>query len=252
MKVYAVKFVTFIHYIMGFTTIKCNNGTCVVFGPPKFFSVFLVAYITFMNCYLFIPNIYRTFLRKGELSAIISSTHTCTLLLNASISLAMQIIIPFERKLKIYKNLKYLKTNVIYEEEKKIVEFVKTLYFLYLLSYILHTFYILINYRGFRVLLPMFFSNLILDAFLVKFVIDVLLINTALKIINTKLLNLTKSKIANVNFERTSVLISDFKEDETESKYSEIDEIISLLKAYEKLKENVVLISQNISFTVKI
>mgnify|MGYP005607552849 CR=1 FL=1 len=132
MIVCAVKFVTFIHYIMGFRVIDCNNGTCTIFGPPKIFTSFLVAYITFMNCYLFIPGVYSTFLRNGALSAIISSTHTCTLLLNASISLSMQIIIPIERKFKIYQNLNYLKTNVIYKEKKKIVEFVKTIYFLYL------------------------------------------------------------------------------------------------------------------------
>lgn len=254
MKIYSLsaKFVTFMHYTLGFKTVDFRNGVFTVFGPPKIYSMLLVIYLTCSNFYMFIPNVYNNFINMAPLPPTIFLIHTCTLLLNASISLGMQVLIPFDEKFKIYENLKYLKTNSIYMKEKKIAIYVKFVYFLYVTNYIFHTIYILVQYKDIAVVIPIFISNLILDAFTMQFVIDVLLMNVSLKIINSKFLSVFRLKNTDVDFERTSVMNFRWKNEKFRSEYNEIDEVLSLLNAYEKLEESVRIISKNIGITVKV
>lgn len=250
--IYAVKFVTILHYILGFKTIDFDNGALSIIGPPKIYSIILIVYLTFSNCCFFITDAFSRVINMAPLPTIIFAIHSCTLLLNASISLTMQINVPFERKLKIYENLKHLKTDIIFSRGKKIISHVKFVSFLFMASNMFHSLYTMFKYGDYSRLGTLLISTWILDAFTMQFVIDVLLVTASLEIINSKLLDAFGLKKTDVDFEKTFAVDFKWKNEKYATKRGEIEEILSMMKAYEKLGENAEIISKNICVVVKI
>lgn len=245
-KFYATKLVEVLHYAIGYRTVKWNNEKVTVSGPPKIYTIFLITALAISNIYTFIPKFIKNFNATVSLSTKLSTILHCTRIFSAIISLILQELTSFQTNMKFHSNLNQLKLNYIFEYEKKIIENTKSIYCVYFLLNVQQFLHHMRKYHVLDVIIPMSISNFVMDAFIMNFFINILLLKFCVENINSKLSKALELDKINVDYRSTSVRRSHLKNQENTFGCYGADMIVSLLNIYEKLNENIKISSKTV------